>query len=237
MFEKFANHFSKQRSLSFSNEIAKKLFDTATIKLIKNKKKREKKPFVLEALNKQVIPATVLTTRLDSYKRIRPNDPILISSIKDAMATVADTTKSRDEKMEAYNGILRHSIEPAELRKTNTRPSFRSANQHSQLIEPAELRGPTMRAVRRNQRNQSSRRRNPSPPIYRSHDGKRINVDGRPIFSNDQGEYVIYGGHTKLSKKPKKLSKKSTTKKKSPKVHIGPRGGKYIIKKGQKIYK
>lgn len=32
-------------------------------------------------------------------------------------------------------------------------------------------------------------------------------------------------------KKPKKLSKK-----KSPKLHTGPRGGKYIIKKGKKIY-
>jgi len=36
----------------------------------------------------------------------------------------------------------------------------------------------------------------------------------------------------KISKtKPKKLSKK-----KSPKLHTGPRGGKYIIKKGKKIY-
>ena len=36
----------------------------------------------------------------------------------------------------------------------------------------------------------------------------------------------------KISKtKPKKLSKK-----KSPKIHTGPRGGKYIVKKGKKIY-
>ena len=39
----------------------------------------------------------------------------------------------------------------------------------------------------------------------------------------------------KLSKtKPKKPSKTKT--KKSPKLHTGPRGGKYIIKKGKKIY-
>lgn len=39
----------------------------------------------------------------------------------------------------------------------------------------------------------------------------------------------------KISKtNPKKISKTKT--KKSPKIHTGPRGGKYIVKKGKKIY-
>jgi hypothetical protein len=37
-------------------------------------------------------------------------------------------------------------------------------------------------------------------------------------------------------KKPSKKISKKISKKKSPKLHIGPRGGKYIVKKGKKIY-
>ena len=52
---------------------------------------------------------------------------------------------------------------------------------------------------------------------------------------------ISSGGRKKKTKKPskKKPSKKKLSKtksKKSPKIHTGPRGGKYIIKKGKKIY-
>jgi len=63
-----------------------------------------------------------------------------------------------------------------------------------------------------------------------------------PRFNNKTGKPIpLGGGRKKKTKKPSKTkpSKKKPSKiktKKSPKLHTGPRGGKYIIKKGKKIY-
>ena len=55
--------------------------------------------------------------------------------------------------------------------------------------------------------------------------------------SDDSIEDVIPAWEKKLSKlKSKSIKPKKLSKKKSPKLHTGPRGGKYIIKKGKKIY-
>lgn len=66
----------------------------------------------------------------------------------------------------------------------------------------------------------------------------------RDIYTSTKESVIIFkditnstkgGDIKKLSKiKSKKLSKIKP--KKSPKIHTGPRGGKYIIKKGKKIY-
>ena len=54
------------------------------------------------------------------------------------------------------------------------------------------------------------------------------------LYYNRFGRPV--GGYKKLNKKSASSTKKKLSKKKSPKVHTGPRGGKYIIKRGKKIY-
>ena len=51
----------------------------------------------------------------------------------------------------------------------------------------------------------------------------------RRVYKNSKGNFILLGGYNKQSIK-------KSTKKKSPKVHTGPRGGKYIIKRGKKIY-
>ena len=61
----------------------------------------------------------------------------------------------------------------------------------------------------------------------RSRDRERERERDRSRYRGPQ--YPYNGGF-------KKSTKKKLSKKKSPKVHTGPRGGKYIIKRGKKIY-
>jgi len=58
------------------------------------------------------------------------------------------------------------------------------------------------------------------------------------LDSNGRTWYRLGGRKKPFVKNPpiKKSTKKKLSKKKSPKVHTGPRGGKYIIKRGKKIY-
>jgi hypothetical protein len=58
-----------------------------------------------------------------------------------------------------------------------------------------------------------------------------------PVSFNKNGP--LYGGSPKKTTKKKSTTtrkKKTSTAKKSPKIHIGKRGGRYIIRKGRKIY-
>ena len=83
-------------------------------------------------------------------------------------------------------------------------------------------------------------------PIYKFSNETGIRLEK----SMNEDKYLTIGGLKKSRTKPKKLSKtkpkkpsktkpkklSKTKPKKSPKLHTGPRGGKYIIKKGKKIY-
>lgn len=60
-----------------------------------------------------------------------------------------------------------------------------------------------------------------------------VTQERKPKFNRWTGLPITNGGRKNKSSK-KKVSKKNP--KKSPKIHTGPRGGKYIIKKGKKIY-
>jgi len=205
MLKKFGNPFSNPPPSSFSNKIANKLFDSDTRKLIKSKKKRDKKPVVLEALNKQVISATGLIKRIIDLEKAETR---LSSKIDTEKRTILTPNESMNDKMAAYNKIIEKTVQIKEDDK-------------KLLINHGRKQG-LEQGLEQGQQRQQIQHNKYSNPIHQD----------KATYHQRRHSWP-YGGH----KKPKKLSKKSTTKKKSPKVHIGPRGGKYIIKKGQKIYK
>lgn len=75
-------------------------------------------------------------------------------------------------------------------------------------------------------------------PIYLNNLRLKISNIIRETKSSSECISVLGGSKKKLAKtkKPSESKSKKISKKKSPKIHTGPRGGKYIIKKGKKIY-
>ena len=68
--------------------------------------------------------------------------------------------------------------------------------------------------------------------------GQLYDSNNTPIYLHNDGK-VYYHNQSGQSGGYKKYSQKSTKKKlskKSPNIHVGPRGGKYIMKGGKKIY-
>lgn len=156
-----------------------------------------------------------LTPNVNIYDRLKNHLKNIDDKIKVAntmIATEINREYNNSKKLLGNNKIRKDKLTELtnKLNTLQTQHSSLTSHAHSTILQPQQP-----------QQLQRYPKYNKQPPVSFNKNGP------------------LYGGSPKKTTKKKSTTtrkKKTSTAKKSPKIHIGKRGGRYTIRKGRKIY-